>query len=192
MVVRMLRRIAGATVVAILCTGCAMQWGRADHDATISSPKDSYVVIGIQPEKASISLFEGSFVSGSFKQNPLPPASFIGFAEDGYVVTRVSADTPYAITYVTLYGSGRELLVPPLVPCSGAKTIAFSVPGGQVQYAGNVIYRKSGSGAVPEFKSDFDAAKRFMEKHHPKLAPKLTDGGLNLSTVNSILQCSGY
>lgn len=186
MITRMLRRIAGVMMVAVLCAGCTgLQWGRADSDATITSPKDAYVVFGVQPELAKVSLFVGEFLSGSFKQDRLPSASFIGFPEDGYVVTRVSPDTAYAVTYVTLYATGNELLVPPLVPCAGAKTIAFKVPAGKVLYVGDVKYLKAGSGAVPEFSAKFDTAKRYMDTHYPNLSRNLTDGGLQLATVNS-------
>lgn len=190
MIMGMLSRVVGAMLLMGLCSGCAMHWGRADHDATIRSPKDAYVVIGVQPEKASVSLFEGSLSGGSFQQNRLPPASFVGFPEDGFVVTRVSADTAYAITFVTLYETGNELLLPPLVPCRGAKTIAFSVPGGQVLYVGHVLYRKIGGGAVPEFGTNFEEAKRFLAARYPNLAPKVTDAGLKLSTVSGV-QCVG-
>jgi hypothetical protein len=42
---------------------------------------------------------------------------------------------------------------------------------------------------VPEFKSNFEEAKRFLATHYVNLAPKLTDGGQNLSTVTGV-QCA--
>jgi hypothetical protein len=161
-------------LIAALCAGCAAQWGRADHDAS-AARGDAYVVIGVQPENASISIFQGWISDGKFRQNPLPPASFVGSAEEGFVVTRVAADSAYAITFVTIHNGAGDFLTPPFVPCKGSRTLAFTVPAGKTLYLGNMHYTLSGSGVRPGYAHDFDAAKAFVERHYPGLAPSLTD-----------------
>lgn len=182
--------VASAVVLAAFSAGCAMQFGRADHDASVRSKNDAYVVIGLEPENASIAIFQGSIRDNRYRQNPLPPATFAGYAEQGYVVTRVSPETAYAITFVTLYASKFEPITGVMVPCNGAKTLVFTVPAGTALYMGSVRFRTSGAGIVPQYSHDYDAAKAFLNGLYPKLAPSLSDGKPQFLPVDGI-QCAG-
>lgn len=162
-----------AIVLAVVCAGCAVNIGRAGHDAGHPSMNESYVVLGVEPEFTQVSLFRGSISDGVFHQNLILPASFAGQPEDGFVVTRSSAGEVLAITYVVMYSSKEDSFRPVLVPCAGAKTAVYAVPEGKVVYIGSVRYRQYGAGVVPQFGQDFEAAKAFMATHYPKLADRL-------------------
>jgi hypothetical protein len=191
-------RIANALAVtlALSCAGCAggiggaWDMGRADHDADPPSQNESYVVLGVAPEYTQVNLLTGWIADGVFHWNTLP-ASFAGQPEDGFIVTRSSAGNHLALGGVMMFASKDDKLRPMMVPCEGAKTIVLTVPAGKVIYLGGVRYRPVGSVVVPQFTSDFDAAKAYMTAHYPKLADKLERGHFDFMPMASGSACAG-
>jgi len=185
-------------MLSLLSTGCAGgvggAWdiGRAGHDADLPSGKESYIVLGIQPEYTQVSLFRGRVSDGVFHQNVLLPASFVGQPEDRFIVSRSSARDVLAITYVVMFTNKSDAFQPVLVPCEGAKTAVISVPAGKVIYVGDVRYQYSARGVVPEFSNDLDAAKAYMTTHYPKLAEKLEQGQFDLMPAVGQGQCARH
>lgn len=163
--------------------------GRASHDAGPPSDKEGYVVLGIQPEFTQVSLFPGRISDGVFHQNALLPAEFAGQPEDGFAVTRASAGTVLAITYVVMFANKSDAFRTPMVPCSGSKTLVVTVPAGKVIYLGNLRYQSFPGVVRPQFSNDFDAAKAYMTTHYPKLADKLEQGRFELMPAVGQGQC---
>ncbi|HWU27425.1 MAG TPA: hypothetical protein VN154_13585 [Rhizomicrobium sp.] len=133
-----------AVTLALLTLGCAggvggaWDLGRARYDADPPSDKESYIVLGVQPEYTQVSLFPGRISDGVFHQDMLSPAEFAGQPQDGFVVTRASAQNVLAITYVVMFTSKNDTFRPLMVPCGGAKTLVITVPAGKVIYIGSV------------------------------------------------------
>jgi hypothetical protein len=174
-----------AVLFALLCAGCGtVSLGRASPDADLPSQSESYVVLGIEPDYAQVSLFRGWISQGVFHQNPLLPASFVGRPEGGFIVSRSSAGETLAMTYVVISA------LAPLVPC--ANTVVVKVPAAKVIYLGNIRFQSLGSGVVPAFSDDLAAAKTFMAAHYPKLADRLERGHFDLMPAVGEGQCVGH
>jgi hypothetical protein len=172
-----LSQILCLSVAAAFCTGC-VEIGRTDRDAALNSDGDSYYVIGVQPDTAAISIFRGTIANNVFQQIDLLPTSFLGTADDGYIVSRTRAGETLAITYVQLRKDKNDRTGRVLVPCAGSKTLVFTAPSGEhVLYLADVSYVPGGYGNLQSrFSQNYAKAKTYMASHYPKLADKLEPG----------------
>lgn len=183
-----LARVACAVALVASCAGCmnVLRIGRADHNASVRSDGDAYVIIGVSPDKAAISIMPGEIEDGQFRQDTEAlSATFFDFPEDGYVVTRVTPGKAYAITHVRIYKTADESFVMPFVPCRSVKTVAFKLPPARAVYITDVHYDPLTNGVRPEYGHDFERAKAFGTTHYPNLASHLSDGEMQLLPVRN-------
>jgi hypothetical protein len=149
--------------------------GRTDSDATLRSNDESFYVLGVQPEIASVGVNQVAASGDRFVPDGIWPANFFGPPKDGYVVGRAHAGKTLAITFASLRRPG-DLLASNFVPCPPTRALSFTVPQGKVVYLGDVTWSQKPDGLFPSYSNNFQAAKTYMSSHYPKLADRLEPG----------------
>jgi hypothetical protein len=182
-----MRNAAAVLLLSVLVAACT-SLGRLDRDASLHSDRESIFILGVAPDNARISAFPGSVKNGTFHQNQFRPAAVYGAAENGYVVGKASAGDTLAITNVRVVKDKSSLLGADFVPCRGAKTMAFDIPGGKVLYLGNLEYDFAGQQLTVRYSQDLDAARRYVDEHYPRLRGRLEPWNYELLPTNA--QCT--
>jgi hypothetical protein len=164
-------------VMMLGCASCAPV-GKVEPTAGAPQADKTYFVLGVQPFNAQVSLFRGDInrSKGRFDQNIWVGATFQGTAEDGFVVGESKGETTLAITMVSLKSSPTAIFGTNYFACNGANALVFTAPAGKVVYVGNARYDFTGTGLVPHYSMDFEAARVFMAKHYPQLVDRLEQG----------------
>jgi hypothetical protein len=172
-----LRTMACAGLVAL---SACVSTGRVEQDAAPPAEDHTYYVLGLSPANIRIMLFKGDVANGTFVQNRLVPASFVGTAVDGYVVGATHTGNTLGVTLVQVVDGPDEIFGPGFVPCGGAMMVVFTAEGGNVVYLGDARFERSGRGLAPHFSYDIEAARAYLKSHFPKLADKLQQGRYQL------------
>lgn len=168
-----MRRVILISAVTLLLGACT-SLGVLDKNATLDSNQHSIFVLGVAPENYRVSVFPGSVKDGVFRQNPWLPATVYGAGDDGYLVGEASAGDTLAITIVRVVKDKDAFFQGTnFVPCHGAKTMTFSIPGGKVLYLGNVHYQFVGNLLRVDYNQDIDSAREYMDKNYPKVRGRL-------------------
>jgi hypothetical protein len=179
-------RVICAGVFVCLFASCTMTIGRADRDATLISSDETYYVIGVHPDIASIGVNRGSISGDKFVPDQLSLSqNFFGPPEDGYIVSRAHAGETLAIIFASIRRKDA-LLASNFVPCDDTRTLAFAVPAGKVIYVGDVYFTQTSDQLPVSYSKNFDAAKAYMTTHYPRLADKLEQG--NAEMVPAVVQ----
>jgi hypothetical protein len=174
----MLRTFSVVFLVLAL-SGCTST-GTVDANAAPPADDHTYYVMGLAPANVRIMLFKVDVRDGKFRQDPLPPASFVGTATDGYVVGATHSGNTLGITQVQVVNSPNAIFAKGFVPCSGAPSVVFTAEGGKVVYLGNVHFDVGETNLKPSFDGDIEAARTYLRAHYPNLADKLEQGHFTL------------
>lgn len=157
----------------MLLGGCTSM-GVLDKSAALESDRHSIIVLGVAPENYRVSVFPGRVANGVFRQNPWLPATVYGAGDDGYLVGEASAGDTLAITVVRVVKDRNAFFRGTnFIPCHGARTMTFSIPGGKVLYLGNVHYQFVGDRLQVKYSQDIDSARRYMDERYPNLRGRL-------------------
>lgn len=154
--------------VALLAVSAIAQ----EKEISFDPDREAIFVMGVSPAYRTF-VFSGKLDNGRFKSFMFTPARFNQLPTEGYMVGRAKADEILAITQVDVILDGR---LKQFYPCGETPTPTFQVKAGQVVYVGDVKFRASEAGVAPVYGENEEAARRFMAKYHPTLAPAMVKG----------------
>ncbi len=161
-----------ACLAALGLAGCGVAFDNLRQDAVLDDASgDAIVVIGVQP-RYRVAIARGLIADGQVAIGGA--ASINAYPEGGYIVGRLKAATfpsEYHIQLILPEGIGG--FVPMYAPCGHESVASFAAPAGKVIYVGDVTFEREGAGMRLRYDEDFAAARAFMQRTYPALAPKL-------------------
>ena len=177
-------RIRAAVTCAVLGLGGC---GAVPPDATITSDAEGCYLLavsvnGYRPSEPQVTMSEGHMVDGKFVTDFSLMPAFVNLVQDGYVLGKAKAGALVGLTsFAPQWGA------PKYEPNCGIEVI--EVKGGVVSYATDIAFSAHSTGGTPQYKNDFEAAKRFMHKYHPALEDKLVQGTFQTRKLSTAPRC---
>ena len=156
----------------------AIATAAAGADEKFDPRKEGVVVIGLQPDTIAVFIGEGKLSGERRWKSTQGFATFSGPSKDGYIVTRVRANTVMAFRSVRLVDHSR----PQHWFCGTSFTPTFTVAPGKVLYLGEFTYRWP-EGLDPWLltnDADIDRARRYVDAHFTWLSGKMEPGTFTL------------
>jgi hypothetical protein len=134
---------------------------------------EAILVFGLADRHARVALEAGDIIKDSLYRvdwTNLYPV-FYGGADNGYVLVKVPADRPIAITSISLENSWTEFWSGgPFQTCKGQKVAVFQVPKGKVLYYSDFDFHPEGRSLLFSATDNFEGAQRFVANNYPQLA----------------------
>ena len=174
-------------VVAVFLTGCTSV-GHLDSGVKVKSGKEGFFVLGMNPVDVRVAIFPGWIKDGIFHQNPLLRASYMGAADDGYIVGKAAVGATLAITAVTIVRNKGDIYGSDFFACGDAKTLTFTVHEG-VNYITDVDFLYSKKKLDIELKGNISEARNYLSAHYANLETDLTQESYTILPTSA--QCGG-
>ena len=173
-------RIPGVLITVLVLSACSEVRRLPENNINISA-NDSVFIFGLSPDDHRILVFPGSIDSGGWRQNPWSPATFMGAAKDGFVLSTASAGKTYAVSSIFVHREGGTALQGKMyAPCGDAQTIVFSVPAGKVIYLADLRYTQDGNRLRMDHSADLKKAQEYVDAHYPPLRGRVELGSYEL------------
>jgi hypothetical protein len=142
---------------------------------TFDTEREAILVFGLPNAKARVQLEAGEIKNDLYRADwtTLTPI-FYGGADHGFVLVKVPADRPVAITSISMESSWRQFWSGgPFQTCRGQKVAVFQVPRGKVLYYSDFDFRPQGNALMFTAVNNFAGAQSFLDAKFPQLAGRL-------------------
>jgi hypothetical protein len=133
--------------------------------------REAILVFGLADRNARVQLEAGEIQDERYRADwtNLYPI-FYGGADKGYVLVKVPADKPIAITSVSMENGWTQFWSGgPFQTCQGQKVAVFQVPKGKVLYYSNFNFDSDGHTLLFRATDDFAGAQDYVDSHYPEL-----------------------
>ncbi|WP_165456845.1 hypothetical protein, partial [Aquabacterium lacunae] len=162
-------KLIAIALTSSILLGCT-SIGRLGENINTPAPNESIYILGLSPENHRALIFPGEMVGENYHQDMWRPASFYGSATDGYIIGKAKAGDFLGIVGIMSTESDRSLYGAQFGACGDQKTITFRAKPGGVVYIGDVSFKRGDKGLQFLISQDFNRAKTYLDRMHPKLA----------------------
>lgn len=153
---------------------------KSDHAAriqeTFDDSREAILVFGLTNKHARVQLEAGAIDEDAQYRadwTNLYPI-FYGAADKGFVLVKVPANRPIAITSVSMESSWKQFWSGgPFQTCKGQKVAVFQVPRGQVLYYADFDFHSDGSALFFSAQDNLAGAQDYVSSRFPALAGRL-------------------
>jgi hypothetical protein len=143
----------------------------AKNHATFDASREAILIFGLTDPHARVQLEAGEVQDSRYRAdwtNVYP--IFYGAADKGYVLLKVPADRPVAITSISMENRWTQFWSGgPFQTCKGQTVAVFQVPKGKVLYFSNFDFRSEGRSLLFTATDNFAGAQEYVNTHYPQL-----------------------
>jgi hypothetical protein len=169
-----------SALAGLFVTSCGlMPSSKPDSAAPVlesfDETREAVLVFGLVDAKARVQLEAGDVIDSRYRaewSNIYP--LFYGAADRGFVLVKVPADRPIAITSISTENRWKQFWAGgPFRTCKGQTVVVFQVPKGKVFYYSDFDFLPNAGGLRINATNNLAGARRYVDSKFPKLSGRL-------------------
>jgi len=136
---------------------------------------EAVLVFGLSDRRARVLLEAGEVKDERYSAQwtDMTPV-FYGSANKGFVLVKVPADTPIAITGISMENRWKQFWSGgPFQTCKGQTVVVFQVPKGKVLYFSDFNFRQDGRALFFDVANNYSGAQSYVDTNFPELTGRL-------------------